>query len=827
MWGWNAFEGFRQDTRYGLRMMRRSPVATAAAILSLALAIGVNTSIFSLINTIMLQMLPVRDPGQLVELLTKYPGQAHFDAFSWQAYQYIRDRNDVFSGVIAGSYANQGWHVRSEGRPVEKVYGQYVSGNFFSVLGVKPAMGRLIRPEDDRLDSPANVAVISWGYWNSVFNRDAGIVGRRIFVDDTPVTIIGVTAREFFGLQVGLPQDICLPVAMEPLLHHPSWTRSARDKWLELVGRLRPGVPIAQARAEMAVLYRQTIEEEAKTNDDPSLGNWSIEVQPAGAGVSLLRDHFAKPLLALMAIVGLLLLIACSSVANMLLARASARRSEMAMRSSLGASRFRLVRQGLTESLLLSAFGGGFGLLLAYLCTRSLVHVIESGLLRIELEVRPDASVLLFTAAIGLLTTALFGLAPALRATQSASASSLRASGAISETKGQRFFGKSLVVVQVALSFSLLSAAILFARYLSNLEHIDLGFRRDHLLLFQLDPSGSGLNAERLIRTYQELLTRLEAIPGVRSATLSGITPVSGVGARASVTVEGYVARKGERRIIAEDWVAPKYFETLGIPLVAGRDFDAHDQNRSRVAVINQKMARYYFGHGNPIGKHVRFDRDQEAYEIVGVVGDSKYGDMRDSPRIIYLNAFQVWHGWSEFAVRTASEPSRVIADVRRTAREVLKTAPMEQVTTMSEHVDAFIVPERLMALLSELFGSLGALLAAVGLYGLLAYRVALRTKEIGIRKALGATRARITGMVVAEALSMVLAGLAIGVLLTFWGKKFAANLDSRFAGRSTRADCAGRVGDACDRVSCGVCADAQGSASGSDGSAAVRIELS
>ncbi len=777
----NSLEQLWQDVRYALRMMLRSPGFTAVAVLSLALGIGANTAIFSLINTVMLRLLPVREPGQLVELLSKYPGQDRWNAFSWQAYQHMRDHNQVFSSLIAASNHNYGgfFHVRGEGLEPERVDGEYVVGNFFTVLGVKPAIGRLIGPEDDhRGAAPSPVAVVSWLYWKSRFNLDPAILGKRIIVEDVPVTVVGVTAREFFGLQVGARQDLWLPLAMEPMIRRPSYATWAGNWWLLLVGRLRPGVSIEQARSEMAVLYRQTVEDEFKTNNDPSLRKWTIEVDHAGAGLSRLRDQFAKPLMLLMAVVGVLLLIACTNVASMLLARGAARQKEMALRVSLGASRVRLLRQALTESLLLSLMGGALGVFLAYLGSAALVRIIATARgPRIELQVRPDVGVLLFTAGVALLTGVLFGLVPALRAWGAVPTSPLREGGRAGETRLGRLFGKSLVAAQVALSVALLSGASLFIRHLSNLENLDLGFHRDHILLVSLDPAGSGYSGERLSRASRELLGRLEALPGVRSATMCGVTPISGAGAVRAATVEGYQAGPGELRKIWENWIAPKYFETLGTPLLAGRDFSFRDQGRSRVAIVNQTMSRHYFGDRSPIGMHVTFDGDNRPYEIVGMVGDAKYSELRGATLpTIYFNAFQLGSPISQFALRTNIDPASVAGEVRRTVRALLTTVPVK-VTTLADQVDASIVPERLIAMLSGLFGALGSVLTAIGLYGLLAYTVARRVNEIGIRMALGATPGRVTRMVLGDALGMVCAGLAVGAPLAFWGKSFAASV--------------------------------------------------
>jgi predicted permease len=771
MWGWNALETLWQDVRYALRMMRRTPGFTAIAVASLALGIGANTAIFSLINALMLRMLPVREPGQLVELLFKAPGQDHFNAFSWQSYQHYREHNHVFSGLIASGGASFALH--GDGLEPERVRGRYVTPNYFSVLGVNPALGRLIGPEDGSAESPANVAVVSWSYWKNRFNLDRAILGRRIIVDDVPATIVGVAPRKFFGLEPEDRLDIWLPLT----IHHPTYATTARY-WLKLAARLKPGVSIERARAEMSVLWRWTIQDEFKTNGDRGAFDTKMEVQPAGAGLSHLRDQYEKPALLLMGVVGLLLLIACTNVASLLLARGAARQREMAVRVSLGAGRFRLLRQGLTESLLLAAAGGVLGILLAYLGTGALVRIIASGRERVELQVSPDMVVLLFTAGVALLTGVLFGLAPAWQTFRSSPASSLRDAGRGGETRPRRLFGKSLVVTQVAFSVVLLSAASLFVRHLFNLEHLDLGFHRDHVLLVDLDPSSSGYDRERLSRAYQELLGRLEAIPGVRSATICAILPASGAGAMRTATVEGYQAKPGERRFLSENWVAPKYFETLGMPLLMGRDFSFQDQGRPRVAIVNQTLVRYFFANGDPIGRHITFDGDSQPFEIVGVVGNMKSTDVREPGlRFVYLNMFQSESSFSHFALRTSVNPAAVAGEVRRTVRASLKTVPVTKIVTLADQVDASLVPERLMAMLSGLFGALGALLAAIGLYGLLSYTVARLTNEIGIRTALGATESAMSRMVLADALRMVLAGLAIGAPMALWGKSFAASL--------------------------------------------------
>ncbi|MGA2770692.1 MAG: ABC transporter permease [Bryobacteraceae bacterium] len=779
MRGWSSFEKLWQDVCYALRGMRRSPGFTAVTLLLLALGIGANTAIFSLVNTLMLRRLPVEHPEQLVEPLHRFQDEPHFNTFSWRLYQYFLAHNHVFSALTGMSGINYDFgvffHVRDRGPQAERVSGTCVTGNFFPMLGVKPALGRLFGPEDDRLSAPNPVAVVSWSYWKDRFNLDPAIVGKRIVVDGFPVTIAGVAARGFRGLILDNPQDMWLPEALLPSLV-PGGSLEKNGNVM-LVGRLKPGVGLGQARAEMAVLFRQAVAEEPAGREKMFLSAMRFEMESASAGLSRARDQFARPLLLLMGLVALLLLLACANVAGMLAARAAARQRELALRVALGADRWRLARQALTESLLLSGSGTLLGIGVAYLGVIALLRIVASGRDRLEIHPVPDAHVLLFTAGLALLTGLLFGIWPVLHAWSTAPAASLREAGKGGDTRFRRHFGKALVTAQVALSVGLLSVASMFILHLSNI-YAGLGFERDHVLLATLDPSRTGYNRAQLARPYQEILERLRALPQVRSVTLSGTTPVLGAGANRDATVEGYQDKPGELRYLAENWVGPKYFETFGTPLLRGRDFTLQDEGGPRVAIVNQAMARHYFGDGNPLGKHVAFDRDPKPYEIVGEVGDAKYIDPRETTgRIIYLNAFQEGRLFSRFSMRTRGAPAAVAGDFRRIANGVLKNAAVERITTLEEQVDASLVPERLVVTLSGLFGALGALLAAIGTYGLLAYSVARRSNEIGIRMALGATRRGIAWMVLGESLGTTCTGLVIGAPLAYWARRAAAGL--------------------------------------------------
>jgi len=782
-----------QDVRYAARTLRRSPGFTAVAVLSLALGIGANTAIFTLINALMLRSLPVSHPEQLVELLSRYPGEPRLSSFSWRHYEHFRDHNQSFSELLAASRAR--FQVAGEGIAPETIDGEYVAGNFFTSLGMLPALGRVINGQDDQLESPtAASAVVSWSYWTNRLHADPAIVGKAIILNGAPATIVGVAPQEFFGLQVGMKPSVWLPMAMEPMLQKPS-RRMDGSLGVGMLGRLRPGVTIEQALAEMKVLDRYRLEDFAKTRSAAFARDFTIELEPAAAGFAALRDRFAASLLVLMALVALLLLIACTNVAGLLLARAAARQHEMALRVSLGAGRVRLVRQALTESLLLAAMGGSLGVALAAVGAGTLVRMILSGReflrlqQRIEIQVQPDLQVLLFTITIAVLTAVLFGAAPAWHALTTAPVSSLRTHGAAAETRSRRLFGKGLVVGQIAWSIVLLSAAGLFAQHLSNLRNQDLGFQRRSLLVVTLDATSSGYPRDQLFIPYQQLLGRLAEIPAVRAVTLSGVTPISGAGASRFISVEGFAESPDARRYVPLNWVAPRYFETFGTPLLAGRDFAFTDKGGPPVAIVNQAMARYYFGDRDPIGGRFQLvgpsssgitgAPPDQAYTIIGVVRDAKYLDLRETPpRTIYLNAFQERSMFvNELALKTSGRPAAVTDEVRRIVREELKTVSIARVTTMDDLIDASVVSERVIATLSIFFGGLGASLAALGLYGLLAYTVTRRTNEIGIRMALGATRAHVSRMVFKGALGLVCAGLVIGVPLGVLSRRAATRI--------------------------------------------------
>jgi predicted permease len=757
------------DVRYALRLMRRSPGFTAVAVASLALGIGANTAIFSLFYTIVLRPLPVAHPEQLVELVRNSPDEIHWAGYwSGEQYEYFRDHNHVFSGLTGMGFDNLA-SVRTEGSGAETVVEENVPANYFRVLGLRPAMGRFFGPEDTPARGVGAVAVISWSYWSRSLHRDPAVLGRRVFYNDIPKTIVGVAPREYVGPRVGNRTDIWIPVG--------------RDSGFTMIGRLQPNVTMARAQAEIDTLYR---------NFPAGLRGskqGSMELLPAGAGLVRVRDQYGKALVLLMTVVGLLLLLACINMASTLLARSAGRQRELAIRVGLGAGSGRLLRQMLTESLLLSGAGSLAGILVAYFGTGVLVRIMAGSRAfeRVEIEVQPDPVLLLFTAAVALLTGLLFGLAPAWHAFRAAPASSLRQTGR-GDTRFWRMFGKGLVTAQVALSILLVTAAAVFLGHLTRLRNFDLGFRSDHVLLVTLDTGHSGYTPAQLALRYRELLTRMQAIPRVRSASVSGCTPLQGCGSGGRyITAEGHTERPEDRQRVALAFVGPRYFETLGIPLLSGRDFSFGDAGRPRVAIVNQAMARRYFPGASAIRKHAAIDRDaaggrwfgnNEPYEIVGLAGDTKTFELRDPPYpTMYFNMFQENRLQSQFELRTSVDPAAVAGVVQQIVRDVLKTAPVKIVTTLADQVDSNIVPEHLIATLSEFFGCLGAMLAGIGVYGLLAYAVARRTGEIGIRMALGATAGGVSWLVLRDALAMVCGGLAAGTLLVFWGRPFAAGI--------------------------------------------------
>ncbi len=773
-----------QDLRYGFRMLLNNKMFTLVAALSLALGIGANTAIFSLINAMMLRMLPVKDAHELALFsVTKPRGTDHY--FSYPFYEMFRDRNQSFNGVITGGGVGRARLIVNESGSVEAAQQQRVSGNFFSVLGVNAVVGRMLTEADDDPASAQPAAVISFEFWKRRFGLDPGVVGMKVIINDTPLVIVGVTPPGFFGFEVGAKPDLWWPIRV---LKDPSLSRSVAT-WVRVMGRLRPGVSVAQAQAEMDVIFRQQL---AEINAAPPenvaperirmfLGD-GVRLETGSAGHTNLRRQFGEPLLILMIVVALVLLIACVNIANLLLARAATRRKEIAVRLAVGAGRLRLIRQLLTESVLLAMIGGAAGLLFAQICARSLLGYLPEQA-RGALDVTPDASVLGFTLAVSVLTGLLFGLAPAWQATRVNLTASLKDQTGASAGRSRLSLNKLLVVTQVALSIFLLVGAGLFVRSLRNLRSLDTGFDYKNIVQFSIDP-GSRYNHAQGVSLHKQLLSRLEALPGAHSATLSFGSLLSRGSAATMVRVPGYTPGPNEDLRCRILWVGLRFFETMKMPILAGRDFGPQDERpappvdqpvmnaaRNTVpapplhAVINQTMARYFFGNENPVGKRFREESGQEI-EIIGVVKGARYVNLREqSPRTYYLYYLEQ-HTPSDmtFQLRTDGDAIDLTATIQRLVREIDPQLQVVDLRTMTDLVEESLTQERFIAQLISAFSLFALLLACVGLYGVMSYAVARRTNEIGIRIALGALPSNVVRMVMREALLLVALGLGFGL---------------------------------------------------------------
>ncbi len=766
-------EDLIQDLRYGLRTLRKSPGVTAIAILSLALGIGANTAIFSLINALMLRMLPVKEPQELVVFShTNTLGtRVTSNSFNYPLYEMFRDRNQSFTGIFAaGGVGRARLTVEGTAGEVESAQQNRVSGNFFSVLGVDAIIGRTLTEDDDRIVNPQRVAVISYDFWQRRFGLDPAVIDRRITLDDRPLTIVGVAPPGFFGFEVGRRPDIWWPITEKgdgSLRHYD-------DYWIRVMGRLRPGVNLTQARAEMHLIYRQQIDEITRgegANWRPTeRQNWfesRIELESGSAGWTLLRQRFRQPLLILMITVALVLLVACVNIANLLLARAAMRRKEIAVRLALGAGRFRLIRQSLTESVLMAVLGGTAGLLFAHWIMRLLLAYLPQQS-QVLLDVAPDGRVLGFTLAVSLLTGLLFGLAPALQATRLDLILSLK--DAVGRSTGRTRFAlnKLLVVTQVALSLFLLVGAGLLVRSLHNLRNIDTGFDHENLMQFSIDP-GRGYNTEQRVNLHKQLVARLETLPGVRAATFSSPGFLIGGTYRTVPTVPGYAAGPDEDLTCHYMDVGPRFFETMKIPILAGRDFGPQGKG----VVINQTMARYFFGKQDPVGK--RFYEGKQQYEIIGVVKDARYSDMREQPPRTF---YRQWPPDNvTFQLRTGGENQAYVATIHLLVREIDPKLQVVDLRTMDDAVNDDLVKERFTAQLASSFSLFALLLACIGLYGVMSYAVARRTSEIGIRMALGAQARDVVVLVMRETMLLVVIGVAIGLAAALASTRLVSTL--------------------------------------------------
>lgn len=765
-----------QDLRYAFRTLRKAPVFTAVAILSLSLGIGANTAIFTLLDQVLLRMLPIKDPQQLVMLDDKGPNMGRIsndNAFSYPMYRDLRDRNEVFSGVLARYGFSAAF---SHNGNTERANGELVSGNYFEVLGVGAAIGRTLTPEDDVKPGAHPVAVLSYGYWKRRFGGNPAILNQTVSINDYPYTVIGVTQPGFRGIEVGSVTDVMIPMMMKAQAT-PNWDdmKNRRSMWLNIFARLKPGMTLEHAQAGMQVLWRALLQQELKEIQAPParfvkrFGEKPLTVARAETGKSQLRSRFSTPLIVLMSMVGLVLLIACANVANLLLARAASRQKEVAIRLSLGAGRWQIARQFLVESLVLALGGGALGLIISIWAGDLLIGLLPFEEAPIAFSAMPDVRVLTFTLVVSLVTGVLFGLAPAVQATRAGTATTLKEeAGSVSAAGGHVRFRKGLVVAQVALSLLLLIGAGLFARSLYNLKSLNPGFRTEGIINFGIDPSLNGYKPQRTLALYEQLRQNLSNLPGVRNVTLAEIGIMSGDQNMSTIRVQGYKSKEEENMNPSFNGVGPAYFATLGIPMVAGREFSPADgPGAPRVAVVNETFAKYFFGNENPIGKRFGFRRDPDnSIEIVGVVRDGKYNTMRDQPaRFVYLPYMQSQDlAQVTFHVLTSGDPAKTTNAIRAEVRKLDANLPVYGVKTLHSQVDESMFVDRMIAMLSAFFGLLATLLAAIGLYGVMAYSVARRTKEIGIRIALGAERGNVIWLVLKDVAILSAVGIGLGL---------------------------------------------------------------
>jgi putative ABC transport system permease protein len=776
------------DVRCALRMLARNPGFTAIAVLTLALGIGANTAIFSLTDQVLLRALPVKNPRQLVivRAVGWKTGHTSSDSddsvsFSYPEYRDIRDRAPAFAGLLArfGLSLN----VAAKGH-TERAPGELVSGNYFEVLGVQPALGRVFSASDETAPGGNPVAVLSYGYWARQFGSDPGILNKPLTVNGTSLTVVGVAQRGFSGVQIGRDTDVFIPMTMKRLMT-PGWDGldARNDAWLNIIGRLKPAFTAASAQVAIAPPFHAIEEAElAPLKISPNSRHAKqflqrhIVLDSGAHGRPIFQADAEMPLLSLLTMVGLILLIACANLASLLVARGEARQREMAVRLALGAGRWRLVRQLLTESFLLALAGGIAGVVFASWTLGALVGSLHQGIGVVGLETQLNLRVLLFALGISILTGILFGLGPALRATRSSLQTSLKDQGAsVSGAKSTVQLRKWLMISQVALTAMLLASAGYFARSLTNLEHQNLGMEIDHVVQFSLAPSLNRYTPQQTVSLFDRLRQGIESLPGVRGVGVAKEPLFQDDDWGSNLTVEGYTPGPDEDMHVFRNSVGPGYFSAMGIPLLSGREFREGDTAGSpKVAIINELMAQKYFRGRNPVGMHMVWGQHNPPVpldiEIVGVVQNSKHEDLRDQghPFVYQPYSQDPDIGASTFYVRTSQDSLALMGSIRQLVASVDSNLPTFGVKTLAEQADESVYADRLLTFFSLCLGLLAALLAAIGLYGVLAYMVARRTREIGIRLAVGAEPKDVSWLVLREVMRMSGVGLAIGLVVAF-----------------------------------------------------------
>jgi macrolide transport system ATP-binding/permease protein len=808
-WGWTMVEQFAQDLRYAFRTMSANKLFSLLAILSLALGIGANTAIYSFMDAILMRALPVADPGSLVVVNWRAkqfkwdgfvlhsmsgstwdePGKGiESGIFPYPAFELFQKNGSAFSAVFAYRPARR-LNIAVKGQAF-LTSAEYVSGDYFRGLEIPPAAGRLILPDDDRIGAPS-IAVISFAFSQRAFGGPVNAAGQSVLINNLPFVITGVTPPGFFGVDPGAAPDVFLPLhadmVVESLSQYPAKEEDYLDKnyyWIEVMGRMRPDVSLTQAEATLAPPFANWVATTASTDAERANLPWLV-VKPGAAGLENLRRKYSRPLYVLMALVGLILAIACANVANLLLARAAARRREIALRLSVGAGRFRVVRQLLTESVLLASLGGALGVLLAIWGIRFLTLLLANGNKNFTLHAELNWHVLGVAIALSLLTGILFGLAPAMQSTRVDVISAMKETRA-GQPMGRRSFWRvnvshTLIVGQIAISLLMLIAAGLFVRTLANLQSIDVGFNRENLLLFHLNARQAGHASAEIAGFYGDLLKQFKNIPGVREASLSNQSLI-GAGFSLSHSIPGKKVAPGDRMLV----VGPSYFKTMAIRLDAGREFDERDLPGSQpVAVISEQFAKVNFGSENPIGQHIvlsaqfRHPEASRDMQIIGIATNARYGGLkRTVPPVLYIPYNQGFPQPEDmvFELRTAGDPLAYVNTVREIVRRADTRVPLSNVKTEAAEIDESINQEIVFAELCTAFAILALIIACVGLYGTVSYNVARRTGEIGIRMALGAPRARVVRMILAQVFVLAAIGLAIGVPAALGSSKLVAS---------------------------------------------------